>query len=430
MFSSAKPQAHVRRPPVPAAPCGPVRRTGLVRHLLQRLPGELLAALDVGAGHPAGRPRRSGAGTVTVYKSNARGSVQRVDSEHVEGDGHLDLRALAQALRRRRLVLVRPRRQLRTDWCWTTPQWESRARDRAPKGQVTLEITTHEQARLLPQQRPHPGGEPGRPRERQGNPDRGPGHAEGRGPGGLRRGPGRPLAASSGSSTRRTSAAPAALPAACSRPSKTAATTSCCSTTTSSSNPKASSGSCTFADHCRKPTIVGGHMFDLYNRSVLHTFGEVVDPYRIVPALPHADMETAARLQRREPAPDPVAAPPRGRGLQRLVDVPDPDRGDPGNRAVAAAVHQVGRRRVRPARHGEAGFPTVSLPGAAVWHVSWIDKDDLVGWQAYFHARNRLDRPPCSTAPTTRRPRAARIVQYADIKHLVSMQYFTAHGRG
>ena len=37
-----------------------------------------------------------------------------------------------------------------------------------------------------------------------------------------------------------------------------------------------------------------------------------------------------------------------------------------------------------------AGFPTVSLPGAAVWHVSWIDKDDLVGWQAYFHERNRL----------------------------------------
>ena len=46
-------------------------------------------------------------------------------------------------------------------------------------------------------------------------------------------------------------------------------------------------------------------MFDLYNRSVLHTFGEVVDPYRFVPALPHADMEmrhdfaspTCARLR-------------------------------------------------------------------------------------------------------------------------------------
>ena len=37
-----------------------------------------------------------------------------------------------------------------------------------------------------------------------------------------------------------------------------------------------------------------------------------------------------------------------------------------------------------------AGYTTVSLPGAAVWHVSWIDKDDLVGWQAYFHARNRF----------------------------------------
>ena len=36
------------------------------------------------------------------------------------------------------------------------------------------------------------------------------------------------------------------------------------------------------------------------------------------------------------------------------------------------------------------GFPTVSLPGAAVWHVSWGDKDDLVGWQSYFHERNRL----------------------------------------
>ena len=34
----------------------------------------------------------------------------------------------------------------------------------------------------------------------------------------------------------------------------------------------------TFADLCKTPTIVGGHMFDLYNRTVLHTFGEVVNP--------------------------------------------------------------------------------------------------------------------------------------------------------
>ncbi len=35
----------------------------------------------------------------------------------------------------------------------------------------------------------------------------------------------------------------------------------------------------TFADLCRIPTMVGGHMFDLYNRSVLHTFGEIVEPW-------------------------------------------------------------------------------------------------------------------------------------------------------
>src|SRR5690625_4501006 len=36
----------------------------------------------------------------------------------------------------------------------------------------------------------------------------------------------------------------------------------------------------TFADFATRPTIVGAHMFDLNNRSVLHTFGEDVDPWR------------------------------------------------------------------------------------------------------------------------------------------------------
>src|SRR5699024_4842637 len=41
----------------------------------------------------------------------------------------------------------------------------------------------------------------------------------------------------------------------------------------------------TFADFATRPTIVGAHMFDLNNRSVLHTFGEIVDPWRIQPEL-------------------------------------------------------------------------------------------------------------------------------------------------
>ncbi len=66
----------------------------------------------------------------------------------------------------------------------------------------------------------------------------------------------------------------------------------------------------TFADRCKKPTIVGGHMFDLYNRTVLHTFGEVVNPYRFQPSLPSEDM-VLARFPVLEPAPDLLAAPPR-----------------------------------------------------------------------------------------------------------------------
>ena len=35
-----------------------------------------------------------------------------------------------------------------------------------------------------------------------------------------------------------------------------------------------------FADFCRKPTIVGAHMFDLYNRTLMNAFAEVVDPFK------------------------------------------------------------------------------------------------------------------------------------------------------
>ena len=70
----------------------------------------------------------------------------------------------------------------------------------------------------------------------------------------------------------------------------------------------------------------------------------------------------------------------------------------------------------------------MSLPGAAVWHVSWTDKDDLVGWQAYFHERNRL----IATLIHSPYPKGGRVLResvQADVKHLVSMQYFTEHGR-
>ena len=43
----------------------------------------------------------------------------------------------------------------------------------------------------------------------------------------------------------------------------------------------------TFANYRKEPTIVGAHMFDMFDRSVLHAFGEVVDPWRNFYAKPH-----------------------------------------------------------------------------------------------------------------------------------------------
>ena len=62
----------------------------------------------------------------------------------------------------------------------------------------------------------------------------------------------------------------------------------------------------TFGDLARRPTIVGGHMFSLYSRSRLHSFGEIVQPWRFW------WQSRARRLQRlglRAPA---TCAPPAG----------------------------------------------------------------------------------------------------------------------
>ncbi|CAA9278118.1 MAG: Bifunctional beta-1,5/1,6-galactofuranosyltransferase GlfT2 in cell wall galactan polymerization, partial [uncultured Blastococcus sp.] len=71
-----------------------------------------------------------------------------------------------------------------------------------------------------------------------------------------------------------------------------------------------------------------------------------------VPLPPGRLRRDAARLRRGDAARDQRAAPPGRRRLQRLVDVPDPPRGAGEDRPAPPAVHQVGRRRVRPARQG------------------------------------------------------------------------------
>jgi galactofuranosylgalactofuranosylrhamnosyl-N-acetylglucosaminyl-diphospho-decaprenol beta-1,5/1,6-galactofuranosyltransferase len=182
-----------------------------------------------------------------------------------------------------------------------------------------------------------------------------------------------------------------------------------------------------FADYCRTPTIVGGHMFDMYNKSVLHAFGEVVNMWRIQPALPHEDMELAH---------DFAESGLRSTDwLHRRADV------DYNGWWMCLIPVEVIRAiglslplfiKWDDVEYGlrarDAGYPTVTLPGAAVWHVSWGDKDDLVGWQSYFHERNRLI-VALLYSPYERGGRLIRESSYMDVKHLISMQYYTEHGR-
>ena len=106
-----------------------------------------------------------------------------------------------------------------------------------------------------------------------------------------RRGRG-PRRQAAGSSSSPTSVARAASPGRCARPSpRVRPTTSCCSTTTSSASSRASCARSPSPTWRRRPTLVGGHMFSLYDRSVMHAYGEAMAKYKLVlgsgPGAPH-----------------------------------------------------------------------------------------------------------------------------------------------
>jgi galactofuranosylgalactofuranosylrhamnosyl-N-acetylglucosaminyl-diphospho-decaprenol beta-1,5/1,6-galactofuranosyltransferase len=179
----------------------------------------------------------------------------------------------------------------------------------------------------------------------------------------------------------------------------------------------------TFADLCRAPTIVGGHMFNLYARTRLHSMGEVVRPWRFWwgPAnhvFPDHDFSVSGL--RETP------------WLHRRVDV---DYNGWWMCLIPAEVLKTVGLSLPlfikwddaeyGLRAGKAGFPTVSLPGMAIWHVPWTEKDDALDWQAYFHQRNRL----VAALLHSPYPRGGRLVRESlnhQIKHLLAMQYSVA----
>ena len=158
-----------------------------------------------------------------------------------------------------------------------------------------------------------------------------------------------------------------------------------------------------FARFTKKPTLVGGQMLNLQERSHLHSMGEVVNRADFMwTSAPHVHYDhdfaqyplSAAREHRGE------GGDPRWKetaDLHRRIDV------DYNGwwmclipRYVADTIGQPLPLFIKwddaeyGLRAGQAGFPTVTMPGIAIWHMAWSDKDDAIDWQAYFHLRNRL----------------------------------------
>ena len=179
----------------------------------------------------------------------------------------------------------------------------------------------------------------------------------------------------------------------------------------------------TFADLARKPVLVGGQMFSLYDRSVLHAWGEAVNQYRFfwgpAPGTFHAQ-DFSRRSLRTTP------------WLHRRVDVdyngwwmcliPTSVIKDVG---LALPLFIKWDDCEFGLRAGVAGYPTVTMPGVAVWHVPWHEKDDTIDWQAYFHERNRL----IGALLHSPYPRGGSLLKESAqvvVKHLLSMQYSAA----
>jgi galactofuranosylgalactofuranosylrhamnosyl-N-acetylglucosaminyl-diphospho-decaprenol beta-1,5/1,6-galactofuranosyltransferase len=176
----------------------------------------------------------------------------------------------------------------------------------------------------------------------------------------------------------------------------------------------------TFGDLARRPTIVGGHMFSLFAKAQLHSFGEIVNRHRfwwMSPKSSEDQWDFGARNLRST------------RWLHRRVDVDF----NPWFMCLipTEVVREIGLSlplfiKWDDSEYGlraqQAGFPTVSLPGAAVWHIPWTDKNDALDWQAYFHHRNRFI-AALLHSPFEHGGRLIRESVNHQIKHLIAMQY-------
>jgi galactofuranosylgalactofuranosylrhamnosyl-N-acetylglucosaminyl-diphospho-decaprenol beta-1,5/1,6-galactofuranosyltransferase len=179
----------------------------------------------------------------------------------------------------------------------------------------------------------------------------------------------------------------------------------------------------TFADLARKPTIVGGHMFSLHDRSLLHAYAESVEPHTWWWG------------------PAPNTKPRHDFGRRNLRNTPwlhrraDSDYNGWWMCLIPTQIiEEIGLSlpvfiKWDDAEYGvrarNRGYPTVSLPGVGSWQVPWDDKDDSRDWRAYYHLRNRI----VSALVHSPAPKGGALISEClqrQLQSLLSMQYSTA----
>ena len=177
-----------------------------------------------------------------------------------------------------------------------------------------------------------------------------------------------------------------------------------------------------FSRFARCPMLVGGQMLQSQARSRLHAWGEVVDRRRMrwnkAPGTEydhdfaqHSLRETAWMHRRTDVDYNAWWMCLIPRTVAEHVGLPLPlfikwDDVEYGLRARAA------------------GYPTTTVPGVGIWHMSFADKDDATDWQAYFHLRNRLVGAALHGTDAHATALLADSLKHA-LKHALAMEYST-----
>ena len=176
----------------------------------------------------------------------------------------------------------------------------------------------------------------------------------------------------------------------------------------------------------KTPILVGGQMLNLQEPSHLHVMGEVVDRSNFM--WTNAPFTEYDHDFAKYPLDDGEEE--RSLLLHRRIDV------DYNGWWMCMIPRQVAEELGQPLplfikwddadyglRAGEHGYGTVTMPGTAIWHMAWSDKDDAIDWQAYFHLRNRLVVSALHWDAPIRGLLLSSVK--ATVKHLLCLEYST-----